>query len=232
MSISLPATPSSGRVYGYARVSTARQANEGESLDVQQRTIEGYAMMNGMTVAHIFVEQGVSGSTKLGDRPEGAALLGVLQPGDIVITPKLDRMFRSALNALTTSDWLRSRNVGLHMVDMGGDVINGAMSKLMFTVMSAFAEAERDRIRERIRDVKQDQKTRGRYLGGAVPWTHTVTEDGAIVADPARVAVIDEARQMRARAKTSFRQLTRVISERGFPITDITARKLIEGVAA
>ena len=29
-----------------------------------------------------------------GDRPQGSALLAVLQPGDVVITPKLDRMFR------------------------------------------------------------------------------------------------------------------------------------------
>jgi Resolvase, N terminal domain len=43
-------------------------------------------------------ERGVSGSKPLGDRPEGAALLAVLQPGDVVITPKLDRMFRPALD--------------------------------------------------------------------------------------------------------------------------------------
>jgi hypothetical protein len=36
-------------VYSYIRVSTARQASEGESLDVQQRTITGYAMMHGLS---------------------------------------------------------------------------------------------------------------------------------------------------------------------------------------
>ena len=34
-------------VYGYCRVSTLRQANEGESLEVQQRQIEGYATCTG-----------------------------------------------------------------------------------------------------------------------------------------------------------------------------------------
>jgi DNA invertase Pin-like site-specific DNA recombinase len=47
----------------------------------------------------IFVELGVSGSKPLGERPEGARLLAALKAGDVVITPKLDRMFRSALNA-------------------------------------------------------------------------------------------------------------------------------------
>lgn len=45
------------------------------------------------------MEQGVSGSKPLGDLPEGAALPAILKPGDVVITPKLDRMFRSALGA-------------------------------------------------------------------------------------------------------------------------------------
>jgi hypothetical protein len=87
-------------VYGYARVSTSRQAEEGESLDVQQRTLAGYAFMHGLTVDRMFVERGVSGSVPLADRPLGTALLAALKPGDVLITPKLDRMFRSALDAL------------------------------------------------------------------------------------------------------------------------------------
>jgi putative DNA-invertase from lambdoid prophage Rac len=109
-------------VYGYVRVSTDRQADEGESLGTQQRTIEGYAMMQGMTLCEIFVERGVSGSKPLGERPEGARLLAILQPGDAVITPKLDRMFRSALDALDVLGRLQRCGVNLHMIDLGGDV--------------------------------------------------------------------------------------------------------------
>src|SRR3954465_7100206 len=59
-------------VYGYTRVSTDRQADEGESLGAQQRVIEGYAMMLGLTLDEIFVERGVSGSPPPRDRPEGS----------------------------------------------------------------------------------------------------------------------------------------------------------------
>jgi Resolvase, N terminal domain len=57
-------TPStaSGRCYGYARVSTVHQADEGESLDVQQRQMAGYAQMQGLSIDKVFVERGVSGS--------------------------------------------------------------------------------------------------------------------------------------------------------------------------
>jgi DNA invertase Pin-like site-specific DNA recombinase len=41
--------------YGYCRVSTARQAAEGESLDFQRRQIEGYALMYGLTVDEVVV---------------------------------------------------------------------------------------------------------------------------------------------------------------------------------
>jgi hypothetical protein len=52
------------------------------------------------------------------------------------------------------------------MIDLGGDVTGNGISKLVFTILSAVAEAKRDRIR----DVKADQRNRRRYLGGIVPF--------------------------------------------------------------
>jgi DNA invertase Pin-like site-specific DNA recombinase len=85
--------------FGYVRVSTDRQAEEGESLGAQERTIQGYAMMHGLKLDRVFVERAVSGSRPIAERPEGGKLLSSAQAGDVVITPKLDRMFRSALDA-------------------------------------------------------------------------------------------------------------------------------------
>src|SRR4051794_9316642 len=170
--------------YGYVRVSTVRQADEGESLEVQQRTIAGYALMRGMEIDRVFVERAVSGSVPFADRPHGATLLELAQPGDAIITPKLDRMFRSALDALDVLSKLRDRGIALHMVDLGGDVATNGISKLVFTILSAVAEAERDRIRERIAEVKRDQRGRGRYLGGIVPFGWRAGEDGQMVSVP------------------------------------------------
>ena len=68
----------------------------------------------------------------------------------MVITPKLDRMFRSANDALANLDHMKKMGVHLHMIDLGGDVTGNGIAKLVFTILSAVAEAERDRIRERI----------------------------------------------------------------------------------
>ena len=93
-------------------------------------------------------------------------------------------MFRSALNALDVLAQLKDRGVRLHIIDLGGDVTGNEISKLVFTILSAVAEAERDRIRERIRDVKADQRKRQRYLGGIVPFGWRIGDDGALVEVP------------------------------------------------
>jgi putative DNA-invertase from lambdoid prophage Rac len=201
--------------FGYARVSTVKQVDEGESLDVQQRTIAGYALMHGLTVDKTFIERGVSGSKPLSDRPQGAALLAAIKPGDTVITPKLDRMFRSALDALAVLGDLKEHGIALHMIDLGGDVTGNGISKLVFTILSAVAEAERDRTRERVAEVKRDQRTRGRYLGGKPPFGFRVGEGGELVTDPAQQAAIQRMRTMRAE---------------GIPLRAIAATLVAEGM--
>ena len=68
----------------------------------------------------------------------------------MVIAPKLDRLFRSALAALTVVEDMRKRGVSLHLLDLGGDISGNGLSKLFLTIAASFAEAERDRIRERV----------------------------------------------------------------------------------
>jgi DNA invertase Pin-like site-specific DNA recombinase len=214
-------------VYGYTRVSTERQADEGESLDVQQRQIGGYAIMKGLEIGRVFFERGVSGSTRLTERPQGAALLAALEPGDVVVTAKLDRMFRSALDALDVLQHLKERGISLHMVDLGGDVTGNGISKLVFTILSAVAEAECDRIRERVRDVKRDQKERHRFPGGTVLFGMELAEDGSLVPDPIAQAAIATMREARA-AGRSLRQCAELVRERhGIEVSHMTVKRVL-----
>jgi putative DNA-invertase from lambdoid prophage Rac len=77
---------------GHVRVSTDRQAEEGESLGQQERQLVGYAMRHGWALDRVFREEGVSGSVPLGQRPAGARLLAALRPGDAAAAPRLDRL--------------------------------------------------------------------------------------------------------------------------------------------
>ncbi|MGH1572833.1 recombinase family protein [Methylobacterium sp. P31] len=213
-------------VYGYARVSTARQANEGESLDVQRRMIEGYALMHGLQLDDVLVEEGVSGSVPLNERPAGAAMLAKLKAGDIVIAAKLDRCFRSALDALNVVEQLKARGVKLHLLDLGGDIAGNGLSKLFLTIAAAFAEAERDRIRERISNVKVDQKARGRYLGGKVPFGYRVGDKGALVEHEAEQRAITEMIVMRA-GGMALRPIAAAIREKGLKVSHETVKQTI-----
>lgn len=216
-------------VYGYTRVSTDRQAEEGESLGAQQRTLEGYAMMRGLKVDRIFVERGVSGSKPLDSRPEGGKLLAILKPGDVVLTPKLDRMFRSAIDALEILEKLQKCGVSLHMIDLGGDVTGNGISKLVFTILSAVAEAERDRTRERIREVKADQRSRSRYLGGSVPFGWTLSEEGALIEEPSQQAAIQHMAAMKGQGQ-SLRAIAAAMEAQGFAITHMGVKRVLQGL--
>jgi len=78
--------------YGYVRVSTLQQANEGESLETQLSQIRSYSELKGFSIPNenLITERGVSGSLEFEKRPEGSKLFSHLQSGDILIFSKLD----------------------------------------------------------------------------------------------------------------------------------------------
>ena len=187
-------------VFGYCRVSTTKQVKEGESLDAQRRMIEGYALMKGWALDGIAVEEGVSGSVPIHERKAGGPLFAKLQKGDVLIAPKLDRVFRSALDALQVVDVLKARGVKLHLLDLGGDISGNGLSKLFLTIAAAFAEAERDRIRERIVDTKAHLASQGLHGGGSRPFGFDIVLDGEVkrlVPNQAEMATIERMKAMR-----------------------------------
>jgi putative DNA-invertase from lambdoid prophage Rac len=206
-------------VYGYCRVSTIRQVDEGESLEVQERQLRGYAAMHAMTITQIVVEKGVSGSVPVEERKVGGPLFAKLQRGDIVIAAKLDRLFRSALDALHVVASLKERGVNLHLLDLGGDIAGNGLSKLFLTIAAAFAEAERDRIRERIGQSKADQKARGRYLGGKRPFGWRRGDDGELVAIEPEQEAIREIIRLRVKEREPLRIVVEKMAARGHRIS-------------
>jgi DNA invertase Pin-like site-specific DNA recombinase len=164
-------------IYGYARVSTVDQAENGNSLETQRQVLAGFAQSEGLSIDRMFVDRAVSGSRPLLDRTAGAELLGALTVGDVVFCAKLDRMFRNASDALATLDALKARGVRLFLKDMGGDVTGNGVSGLVFSILAAVAQFERERIVERISENRARLTGAGRYVGGRVPFGMKV-EDG------------------------------------------------------
>src|SRR5262245_51368480 len=168
------------RVFGYTRVSTQIQAQRGESIKTQESRIRAYAEMNGLSVNRYFHERGVSGTVQLQRRSVGAKLLAELRSGDVVIATKLDRMFRSAADALNSLEDMKQRGISLHLIDLGGDCSGNGVAKLVFHILAAVAEAERERITERIVEVKARQREEGQFIGGRVPFGWNLSPDGLV----------------------------------------------------
>jgi DNA invertase Pin-like site-specific DNA recombinase len=218
-------------VYAYSRVSTTQQAEEGVSLDEQQRRIDGQALMEGWMIGERFIETGISGSVPLSERPAGSKLLAVLQPGDIVIAAKLDRMFRSALDALTVIKDFQKRGISLWLLDIGGDVSGNGIAKLLLTVLSAFAEFERDRISERIKDAKRQMRAEGRLQGGKRPFGYRVSADGTLREDPREIPALAAIRELRNRGK-SYRAIAQTLAEDGITVDHTTVRRILQREAS
>ena len=95
------------------------------------------------------------------------------------------------------------------MIDLGGDVCGNGISKMVFTILAAVAEGERDRIRERIRDAKQHLASQGVFSGGKRPFGLEKVVDGDVVRmvpNAAEMAVIKQMQDMRA-AGASLREI-------------------------
>ena len=158
------------RAYGYARVSTEMQSSEGISLEEQAHKIQSRCSENGWELEHVYVDAGISGSTPLSRRPQGAKLLAALRPGDVVIAARMDRMFRSALDALQTIESFKARKISLWLLDLGNDCSGNGISELIITVLAAVAQFERRLISERIKDAKGKLRRDGRHQGGTRPF--------------------------------------------------------------
>ena len=126
-------------IYGYARVSTAGQSINGNSLEDQTKALEAYGCKE-------IVTEAFTGKTM--DRPRFSALFQRLQPGDTLVVCKLDRFARTAIEGVSTVRELFERGVRVHILNMGL-IENTLTGNLILTVMLAFAEYERGMIVER-----------------------------------------------------------------------------------
>jgi len=190
-------------VYGYVRVSTIQQAKEGDSLEAQIKQVKSYASSRGLDLdeSSVFVERGVSGGLEFNSRPEGSKLLNVIQAGDVLIFPKLDRGFRNTRDALNTLHLLKEKGVTVHSIDLGGDVTGNGVGAIIFTILSAFASFERERIASRISEVKQMRKSQGYFVGGRRGFGFNVVE-GKKVPNRKEQKLIQEMKKKKANGES------------------------------
>lgn len=205
---------------GYCRVSSEDQAKDDRtSLQEQDRVIRGMALAKGIGQydLQVYVDAGVSGSMALSRRPEGRKLFDDAKKGDTICASKLDRLFRDALDAQFCYKSFVDRGIDLIVFDMGIEpVTRDGMSKFFFTMLSAFADLERSRIAERMKDGKRLKKEKGGHTGGPAPYGYTKIGEGRA----AKLIVNEPEQKMLADLETLkgyyLCDITREINARGY----------------
>jgi DNA invertase Pin-like site-specific DNA recombinase len=229
------ASPAAPRTIAYCRVSTDMQAEEGQSLEVQQRQLEGWAQMRDGIITEVVVEAGISGGIPFAQRPKGGKLWPTLQRGDVLVASKLDRMFRSAVDCLNVADQLKQRGVSLYLLDIGngGDDLSAGngQSTFFLQIMAAVAQFERSRIGERIRATKQQQKARGEFSGGLPPFGYVYSGKPGdkvrkLVPVPEQQEHLRRIKRMHAKGLSPYK-ISADLKERGVTLSHMTVRKIL-----
>jgi DNA invertase Pin-like site-specific DNA recombinase len=133
----------------YTRVSTAGQAVEGVSLDMQEGKARQWAEANGFPVEGFFVDRGISGR-KMENRPALLeALDAVCKCSGVLVVYSLSRLARSTAETILIAD--RLDNAGADLMSLTEKIdTTSAAGKMVFRVLAVLAEFERDVIAERI----------------------------------------------------------------------------------
>ncbi|MGI8751808.1 MAG: recombinase family protein [Acidimicrobiales bacterium] len=180
----------------YARVSTSEQV-EGTSLQTQLRECRAYVTSQDMTFGgeEAYVDEGVSGS--LGSRPALDRLMNAARAGvvGVVVVAKLDRFGRSVVHLSKLLADLD--DLGVAFVSLAEHVDGTTPAgRLQRTLLSAFAEFERDRIRERTQDGADAVARDGYWPSGEPPfglWTVAEGRRRAVVVSEDEAAALRHA---------------------------------------
>lgn len=146
-------------IYGYARVSTRKQSENGNSLEEQVNRLQHEGCEE-------IIQEQFTGSSMA--RPKFEELLGRLAAGDTLMVTKLDRFARNVTEGIDVIRKLFARDIRVHVLNVGL-LENTAMGNFFLTTLLAVAELERSMIMERTQAGKELAKTKEGYRDGRPP---------------------------------------------------------------
>lgn len=166
----------------YIRVSTDAQREEGYSIDAQKEALVGYCKARGFKKYEFYIDGGFSGSNL--DRPEIKRLIEDAKAKKIgkCIVYKLDRLSRSQKDTLyLIEDILNPNGVDFISINETMDT-STPLGRLMLGILSAFAQLERENIKERTRMGMLERIKEGYWMGGGrIPFGYDYDKERGIL---------------------------------------------------
>ena len=130
--------------FGYIRVSTRKQARDGNSLEAQREALTAAGAEKIYTDAFT--------GTKM-ERPEWDKLRAQLRRGDVLIVTRLDRLARSVSQASGLITDMIDEGITINVLNLGV-LSNDSVNTLLRNVLLSFAQFARDLIVQRTQEGK------------------------------------------------------------------------------
>ena len=197
--------------YAYLRVSTEQQSQSGAGLDAQQ---DACARAAG-NLAGVYRDEGVSGSTRLDQRPGLLALIAALDNGDTLIVAKRDRLGRDPLVVAMIESAVKRKGARIVSAAGEGTDSDSPSDILMRRLVDAFAEYERLIIGARTKAALQAKKQRGERTG-SVPYGYRCDDGTNLIPDADEQDIVRQVQRLKNEG-LSLRAIARRLTSLGKP---------------
>lgn len=170
----------------YIRVSTDKQAQEGDSVAAQKEALTKYVSgRSDLRLAGVYIDDGISGTKA--DRDELNHLLEDVQQGKInaIFFTKLDRWFRSVRHYTATQEILDRHGVTWTAIWESIYDTSTPQGRLIVNQMMSIAQFEAENTGQRIRQVQAYKVTQGEVISGMTPPGYTIRDKHMVKNDTA-----------------------------------------------
>lgn len=210
----------------YLRVSSDRQAKEGDSIPAQRDALRKYANEKAYIISGEYVDDGVSGTKA--DRDELTRLLDDVKSGkvDLILVTKLDRLYRSIKHYLNLMEILDKYNVGWTAIWEPIYDTTTPQGRLIVNQMMSIAQFEAENTGQRIRQVQAYKLTQKEVISGSTPPGYSIENKHLIPnADAANVLIAFETYARTGSLNETMRQ---VVGLSGIPKSKPNIKRMLK----
>ena len=221
-------------IYAYCRTSELEDSMDADRLngilEPELLGIQTYCLQKGWYMTQTITETNCRWNQEFIERDRGKLLLEAMNPGDVLLCSRLERIVSSSQEALMLINLFSQRQIALHVVELGGDITDPDLSVSVSRAVAIFAALEKRKSAERIKGVKQRQKQQGRYLGGSRPFGYMIHDNGRLIENPMEQKVLKRIFELKREGK-SLRSISNEVSTPVMPISFKTVQRLLQRYA-
>jgi DNA invertase Pin-like site-specific DNA recombinase len=218
-------------IYSYCRTSELEAKLDKDELDLilepEHLAIQTYCLSQCWFMTETLKDIDCNWNQDFAKRVNGKRLLDGVKAGDMILCSKLERIFSSCHDAVAVLNELREKGVGLHIVELKGDITDPDFSVNFEKLAQGFSALEKRKSAERIKGVKQRQRKQGRYLGGSRPFGFMIHENGRLIENPMEQRVLKKIVWLKQQGK-SLRAISSEVSTPVMPISFKTVQRLLQ----